>query len=218
MLLGSLLTIIVGALYILFAFVEPPEAIATFFRVPVLAVFFPPEKRMKYGRLTIGVLLILAGPLLSLIPARGLQGGARVVGIVILGILVAAKWKRAGEVGEADDAQRRVERQSFEMLKRDTRFLHLHQYLHARHYRTTLERVPDPLAYRILYIDLWDANWQRLLAHHGAAARWLVAYLERSAEPRRLKVTLDIQTGTCAEHEVGWMGWGGLVPRDPLSA
>ena len=219
---GTLFFIIVGALYILFAFVEPPEAIATFFRVPVIAVFFPPEKRMKLGRLTIGVLLILAGPVLSLIPARGLHGGARVVGAVValllLGVWIAARWKRAGEVAEADDAQRRVERQSFEMLKRDTRFLHLQQYLYARHYRTTFERVPDPSTYRILYIDLWDANWQRLLAHHGAGARWLVAYLERGAEPRRLKVTLDIQTGTCAEHAVGWMGWGGLVPLDPLSA
>ena len=97
----------------------------------------------------------------------------------------AAKWKRAGEVVEADDAERRAQWERFEMLKRDPRFLHLQQYLHARHYRTTFERTQDPSTYRIVYIDLWDAKWQRLLAPQGGGAHMLVAYLERGVAPKR---------------------------------
>ena len=141
-----------------------------------------------------------------------------ILGVGIAGMWAAARWKRGGEVSEAEDAERRAQRESFEMLKRDPRLLHLQRYLHARSYRTTFERAPDPSIYRIVYIDLWDVKWQRLLAPEGAAARWLTAYLERGAAPKRLKVTLDIQAGTCAELEAGWLFWSGQMPLDPRSA
>lgn len=217
---GTLLVVIMGALYILFAFVEPPEVIATLFRVPVVAVFFPPEKRMKYGRLTIGLLLIVAGPILSLIPgARGQPSilGA-VVAVLILGVLVAARWKRAGEIVDTDDAERRAQWQSFELLKRDPRFVHLQHQLYAKGYRTTFERVSDPVTYRVVYIALWDERCQRLLAQQGAPATRIVAYLEREAAPKRIQACLDLQTGACGESEVGWMGWGGQVPLQPIGA
>jgi hypothetical protein len=217
---GTLFFIIVGALYILFAFVAPPEAIATFFRVPVIAVFFPPEKRMKLGRLTIGVLLILAGPILSLIPARGFHGGTRVVGIVvgivILGILVAAKWKRAGEVSDARDAELRDKWQSFEVLKRDPRFVHLQHHLYAKGYRTTFERAADPMTYRVAYLALQGEQNPYLLAQHNPPARCLAAYLERDAAPKRVVASLDLQNGACHEREAGWFDWG-FVPGQPTS-
>ena len=137
------------------------------------------------------------------------------LGIGIAGMWAAARWKRGGEVSEAEEAERRTQWQSFEMLKRDPRFLHLQQYLYARGYRTTFERAPDPSTYRIVYIDLWDAKWQRLLAPQGGGARTLIAYLERGTAPKRLRATLDIATGTCTEREAGWMGWGGMIPLDP---
>ena len=218
----TLVPMIVGALYILFTFVEPPEAIATFFRVPVIAVFFPPEKRMKLGRLTIGVLLILAGPILSLIPARGLHGGARFVGAVVallvLGVWLAAKWKRAGELSDAGDAECRAQWQSFEILKRDPRFLQLQQYLYAKGYRTTFERASDPVTYRVRYVALQDDRYQRVLAQHTPPARWVVAYLERDAEPKRIQATLDVQTGMCADMAAAWLGWSGFIPLQPTSA
>jgi hypothetical protein len=218
---GSLFIISVGALYILFAFVEPPEAIATFFRVPVIAVFFPPEKRMKLGRLTIGVLLILAGPILSLIPARGLHGGARVVGvvvcIVILGILVAAKWKRAGEMSDSRDGELRDKWQSFEILKGDARFVHLQHQLYAKGYRTAFERAADPTMYRVAYLALTGERDPYLLAQHNPPARYLVAYLERESAPKRVVASLDLQSGACHEREAGLFDWG-FVPGRPIAA
>ena len=123
--------IIIGALYILFAYHEPPDAISHLFRVPVIAVFFPPERRVKLGRLTFGIFLLLMGPISWLIPRRGLLGG--IVSVLVLGVWMAAKWKRAGEVVDANDAERRAQWQSFEILKRDPRFHHLQQYFHNKH-------------------------------------------------------------------------------------
>jgi hypothetical protein len=225
--------ILIGILYLVFAFREPPAAIAHFFPIPIVSVFFAPERRTKLGRITIGALLIALGVGGELLPLyyrifgwhgagsqrNGSLGGSSIagtiLGIVLLGVLGLARWKRAGEVSDGEDAERRAQRESFEMLKRDPRFLHLQRYLYGRGCHTTFERAPDPSTYCILYIDLWDANWQRLLAPQGGGARMLVAYLERGAAPTRLKVALDIPTGACTESEVGWAGWGGLVPLDP---
>ncbi len=220
---------VIGVLYLVFAFREPPKAIANFFTVPVVFVFFAPERRAKLGRITMGALMITFGvgiqlwePLVRLFGWHGSRGGSSTVGtilgIALLGVLAAARWKRAGEVVEADDAERRAQRESFEMLKRDPRFLHLQRHLSATGCHTTFERTPDPWTYRILYIDLWDAKWQRLLAREGASALLLVAYLERGVAPKRLKAALDISTGSCTETEVGLTSWGGLVPLDPRAA
>jgi hypothetical protein len=61
-------------------------------------------------------------------------------------------------------------------------------------------------------MDLWDANWQRLLAQDGPGSRYLVAYLERGDRPARIQVCLDLQTGACNDREVGSFGWGGSIP------
>ena len=221
--------ILIGILYLVFAFHEPPAAIAHFFPIPIVSVFFAPERRKKLGRITLGALLITLGIGDALSPlyyrlfgwhpsmsGRSITGTA--LGIVLLGLLAAARWKRAGEVVEADEAERRAQWASFEMLKRDPRFLHLQRYLYAKGCHTTFERAPDPSTYRVLYIDLWDAKWQRLLAPQGGSAHMLVAYLERGAAPKRLKVALDVPTGNCTETEVGLLGWGGLIPLDPRDA
>lgn len=218
---GTLIMTLAAALYILFAFREPPAAIAHFFPIPVVTVFFRPEHRVKYGRLAIGALLLLLGPLSSLIQGDGRDGPSVLrilLGLVVLGLWLVAKWKRAGEVVGADDAERRAQWQSFEMLQRDPRFLHLLQYLHAKGYRTTFDRPSDPAAYRVAYIALWDERGQRHLAQQGDAAQQLVAYLERDAAPKRVQACLHLQSGTCTDTEVGWMGWSGLVPLQTIRA
>jgi hypothetical protein len=219
--MSSSFFIILGALYILFAFHEPPEAIAHFFHVPVLAVFFPPERRVKLGRLTFGILLVLMGPIGWLLPAGGLFGGSilgAIVGIALIGLWLAARWRHAGEVSDADDEERIAQWQSFELLKRDPRLHHLQHALYAKGYCTTFERAADPTAYRVAYAVLRDAQWQPLLAHQGAAAAHVAAFLERDVAPKRVHASLDLQTGVCRESEAGLMGWGGLVPLPPRAA
>jgi hypothetical protein len=219
MLGGALFFVVVGALYILFAFVEPHGAIATFFRVPVLAVFFPPENRLKYGRLATGALLILTGPLLWLgsrsAPGRPSILGA-LVGLLILGALLWAGWKRAGEVSEARDADLRDKWQSFEILKRDPRFVHLQHQLYAKGYRTAFERVADPVTYRVVYLALQDERNPYLLAQHNPPARCLLVYLERDAAPKRVVATLDLQNGACRDREAGLLDWS-FVPGRPTA-
>jgi hypothetical protein len=222
--------ILIGILYLVFAYREPPKALANFFTVPVFFVFFELERRAKFGRITMGALMITFGvgiqlwePLVRIFGWHSSRNGSpstvgTILGIALLGVLAAARWKRAGEVSDAEDAERIAQRESFEMLKRDPRFLHLQRHLSATGCHTTFERTPNPWTYRILYIDLWDAKWQRLLAREGAGALLLVAYLERGVAPKRLKAALDISTGSCTETEVGLMGWGGLVPLDPRGA
>jgi hypothetical protein len=177
---------------------------------------------MKLGRITIGALLLLIGPFGWLLPAGGLLRGGGVlgtlVGLAVLGVWMAAKWKRAGEVSDAENAECVAQWQGFEILKGDPRLHHLQQYLHAKGYRTTFELPSDPMTYRVVYADLSDAKWQRLLAQDGAAACRITAYLERSAAPKRLQGSVELQTGACAEREVGWMGWSGQVPLQPRRA
>lgn len=55
----ALFFILYGIAYLAFAFREPPAALATFFRVPSIFVFVPDESRMKYGRVTVGLLFIV---------------------------------------------------------------------------------------------------------------------------------------------------------------
>jgi hypothetical protein len=190
---GTLFFIIVGALYILFAFVEPPEAIATFFRVPVLV-----------------------GPLLLLAPRGAPSGRPSMLGVLFvflfLGVSLWARWRGAGEV-----AERRAQWQSFEILTRDPRFLHLQQHLYTRGYRTTFERAADPVTYRVAFLVLQDGQSPRLLAQHNPPARWLVAYLERDGAPKRVVVSLDLQSGACHEREAGLFDWG-AIPARPIPA
>jgi hypothetical protein len=49
-----------GTLYIVFAFVRPPEAISHFFKVPSILVFLPDRLVMPVGRFLVGA-LVLAG-------------------------------------------------------------------------------------------------------------------------------------------------------------
>ncbi len=218
---GTLLFVIVGALYILFAFREPPEAIATFFRVPVIAVFLPPENRMKYGRLATGALLMLVGPLLLLAPRGAPSGRLSLLGVIfvllLLGVFLWARWKRAGDVSDARDAELRDKWQSFELLKSDPRFVHLQRQLYAKGYRTTFERSADPTTYRVAYLALQSDQDPYLLAQHNPPARWLAVYLEREAAPKRVVASLDLQNGVCHEREAGLFDWG-FVPGRPTSA
>jgi hypothetical protein len=59
-LFGAVLTMM-GALYVVFAFRSPPAAVEHWFRVPAVFVFFPAESRVKLGRITLGVALLLTG-------------------------------------------------------------------------------------------------------------------------------------------------------------
>jgi hypothetical protein len=124
----------------------------------------------------------------------------------------AWRAKRAWDVSEAEAAERKAARESFELLKRDPHFLRLHQYLQAKHYRTAFERAPDPATYCVRYIGLMDERYQRLFAHEGARARYLVAYLERRDAPARVQAQLDLRSGVCTDTEAAWMGWDGLIP------
>ena len=47
-----------GVLYWVFAFVQPPEAIRHFFKVPGIFVFLPDRLAMPVGRFLMGVLLL----------------------------------------------------------------------------------------------------------------------------------------------------------------
>ena len=50
-----------GVLYIVFAFVRPPEAVAHIFRVPSLFVFLPEAWIVPVGRFFVGVLILGGG-------------------------------------------------------------------------------------------------------------------------------------------------------------
>jgi hypothetical protein len=214
---GSVFFVLIGVLYIVFAYREPPEAVAHFFKIPAACIFFPKERRVKLGRVTVGVLMLALGVGVgwwaNALWSRILVG---VVAVLFIALEIAGRWKLAWEYVEADDAERRAQWQSFEMLKRDQRLLQLKQQVEAR-YRTTFDQTADRATYRILYADLWSASWQQLLAQNGAGARYVLVYLERRAKPARLSVSLDLWTGACREREVGRMGWSGRIPLMPMS-
>jgi hypothetical protein len=215
---GSVFFVLIGIVYLVLAYRDPPEAIAHFFKIPAACVFFPKEQRVKLGRIAVGVFMLTVGASIgwwaNALWPRILIG---IVAVPFLALEVAGRWKLAGAYVEADDAERRAQWQSFEVLKRDQRFLHLKRYLDGR-YRTTFDQAVDAATYRILYVDLWSASWQPLLAQSGARARYVVAYLERRDKPARLHVSFDLETGICKEGEVGLMGWGGRIPLAPVSA
>jgi hypothetical protein len=130
--------------------------------------------------------------------------GRIVLGIFLfafLAVYYAWKWKRAGVVSDAMDAERLAARQSFELLKRDPRFFTLQQYLNTRH-RTMFDRTKDPATYCIRFVGLMDGSGKYLFAPNDAGARYLIAYLERSDKPARIQASLDLQTGVCGEVEL----------------
>jgi hypothetical protein len=61
MLVTSLLFIVIGCAYIVFALRDPPSAIDHLFPVPAIFVFFPEHSRVRLGRLTVGALAALTG-------------------------------------------------------------------------------------------------------------------------------------------------------------
>lgn len=53
--------VVLGGLYLLFAFVRPPGALEHFFRVPGIFVFLPERMVVPVGRCFAGLLLIVVG-------------------------------------------------------------------------------------------------------------------------------------------------------------
>jgi len=78
-----------------------------------------------------------------------------ILGFGLIGAYLWWKWKRAGEASDAMDLERQAAKQTFEQLKRDPRFLTLHQWLSAK-YRaaTTFDAPADRATFRICYIGL----------------------------------------------------------------
>jgi hypothetical protein len=58
--------LVMGGLYILFAFVTPPRPLLHFFRVPAIFVFLPDRLVVPVGRVCAGLLLIGVGTYLRL--------------------------------------------------------------------------------------------------------------------------------------------------------
>lgn len=139
---------------------------------------------------------------------RLMGGFFAVVGLIAY---LVWKWKLAGDQADTMAAERSAARQSFDLLKQDPRFHHLWQYIAPRH-RATFEHPPDGQTYRIRYLCLTDAVGQPVYAHQGGPARYLMAYLEREASPARLRVSLDLATGTCGEVEMNWLTWSSSIP------
>jgi hypothetical protein len=57
----SLVFIIPGIFYLVFAYRDPPRAIEHFFRVDSLFIFFPEHNRVRIGRTVTGAFLVLFG-------------------------------------------------------------------------------------------------------------------------------------------------------------
>ena len=133
------------------------------------------------------------------------------VSIIIALAYIAWRLKRAHDAADALTAERKAAMASFDALKRDPNFLHLHRHLHAK-YRTTFETAPDAVTYRIRYIALMSEKYERLFVQQGAQARYLVAYLERRDSPARIQAMLDLRSGACTDAEAAWMGWEGMIP------
>ena len=54
----SIILYVVGGLYILFAFKNPPKAIEHFFKIPAIFVFLPEKMQVPAGRIAAGILII----------------------------------------------------------------------------------------------------------------------------------------------------------------
>jgi hypothetical protein len=51
--------VLYGALYILFAFREPPQAAIRFFKIPSIFVFLPDQHQVRVGRIAVGLLFVI---------------------------------------------------------------------------------------------------------------------------------------------------------------
>jgi hypothetical protein len=50
--------VVYGCLYLLFAFVEPPPALRSWFKIPGIFIFFPERVQLRWGRITLGLLFM----------------------------------------------------------------------------------------------------------------------------------------------------------------
>lgn len=58
--------IITGVFYVVFAYRDPPKAIDHLFRIDAIFLFFPEHNRVRLGRITMGVLIGLAGIVMAM--------------------------------------------------------------------------------------------------------------------------------------------------------
>jgi hypothetical protein len=61
MIFGSLIFVLFGIFYLVFAYREPSNAVEHWFRVPAIFVFFPEHSRVRLGRITTGAVLVTMG-------------------------------------------------------------------------------------------------------------------------------------------------------------
>ncbi len=70
------LLVVWGLAYLVFAFIEPPSFLASYFKVPAILVFLPGRWIVPAGRLVLGVLILIgAGVLASRLLVAASLGG-----------------------------------------------------------------------------------------------------------------------------------------------
>ncbi len=77
MLWGIVVLLVVwGLAYLVFAFVDPPGVLATYFKIPAILVFLPDRWAVTVGRLLLGVLILIgAGVFASRLLVAASLGG-----------------------------------------------------------------------------------------------------------------------------------------------
>lgn len=70
------LLVVWGLAYLVFAFIEPPGFLSSYFKVPAILVFLPDRWIVPVGRLVLGVLVLIgAGVLASRLLVAASLGG-----------------------------------------------------------------------------------------------------------------------------------------------
>lgn len=135
-----------------------------------------------------------------------------VVGIVLLVLYFAWKWKKASDYSDAEAEEIKIQKQSFESLKNDARFTPLKKYIEGK-YKFTFENPADEDTYKICYLCLYGDKNQILTAETGAGAKYLAAYLDRKKKPNKIQALINLETNEVKEYPLNSFQWGAMVPR-----
>jgi hypothetical protein len=89
-----------------------------------------------------------------------------IIGLTILGAYYTYRWKLAGKRSEAMAEERRLAKESFELIRRDPRFETLWRYITSRN-QATFDTPADAATYRVRDIELYDATYKRIWGGGG---------------------------------------------------
>lgn len=129
--------------------------------------------------------------------------------VAFIGWRLWSRWKRAGNVSEADRSAMEEWKTGYQTFQNTPVYAKVKNYI-DKNYTITNQEPADGKTYRLVYTTLLTEAGQPVSFDEVAKARFLVAYLKGASD--RKQISLDLQTEQIHEQVLSGMAWSSVVP------